>query len=81
MQVSDMDVFTIVMAKTLEHGIKGKRSTGDGQRTLTELFEQMASLVGEVSKQVERLVAHETVQRDAQLVLVLREAQKRWQGA
>jgi adenine-specific DNA methylase len=81
MQVSDMDVFTIVMAKTLEHGTKGKRSTGDGQRTLTELFEQMASLVGEVSKQVKRLVAHETVQRNTQLVLVLREAQKRWQGA
>ncbi len=80
MKVSDIDVFTIVMAKTLEHGTKRKMQTTDGQMNLTDLFEQMATLVGEVSKRVKRLSTDETDEQGAQLVLALREVQKRWQG-
>lgn len=83
MTVSVIDAFTVLMAKTLEHGTKagGKIYTNDGWMTLAEMLGQMATLVDEVRKRARHLSVHGTDRQGIQLALALREAQNQWKGA
>lgn len=82
MSVSAVDVFTIVMAKTIEHGTKAgaKAWTGSKWLTLDEMLEEMSTLVSEVRERAKRLPLYEAKQKDIQLTLMLRELQRQWKG-
>ncbi len=73
--VSIADVFTILMAKTLEHGTKagGETLSSSGWMALTEMLEQMATLVEEVEKRAKHFPSLKAEQRGVQLALMLHE--------
>lgn len=82
MVVSAIDVFTIIMAKTIEYGTKlaGEIQTNNGQLTLIEILGQMATFVDKVRERVKRLSARKANEQTAQLKLALREARSNWKG-
>jgi len=80
MSVSAIDVFTIVMAKTIEHGTKAgakAHTSSSGWLTLDEMLEEMSTLAGEVRKKMRCLPSHSAKHRGTQLTLALRESQSR----